>query len=79
MYYEELPYTDSLTEAQKKLFKSACAVGPPFMTIDPVVNHAVDDYVCQEVSPYDKDLYEADLLAWQKSGGYIVNPTGYQV
>src|SRR5215213_4805898 len=50
-----------MNELQKNLFKAAISNDPPFLTTDPVVNHAVDQHVQDFMLEYDELQYRKEI------------------
>lgn len=57
-----------MTEEQKTLYKLAISSDGPFITNDPVVNHAVDSYMDDSTTPYDEEEYRNEIKAWKDAG-----------
>lgn len=46
---------------------------PPFLTDDPVVNHAVDQHKEDCRLTYNEELYQAEIESWKNSGGLLLS------
>lgn len=44
----------------------------PFITNDPVVNHAVDQYLHDYSIPYNEDFYKEEISAWLAEGKLLL-------
>lgn len=64
-----------MNDNQNKLLQAAMSKLPPFLTSDPVVNHAVDQMMEDSRIPYDENLYREEIEAWKRSGGILLGYT----
>jgi len=61
-----------MNENQKNLFHAAMSKSPPFLTDDPVVNHAVDCMMQDSRVSYDPALYREEIEVWKATGGILL-------
>lgn len=50
-----------MNELQKNLFRAAVSNNPPFLTNDPVVNHAIDQHMADSQLEYDENYYLREI------------------
>lgn len=63
-----------LTEEQLDLCQKA--YDQNMKTMDPVVNYFVDCFYDGDFDiPYDKELYEEEIIVWKNSGGLFAEGT----